>query len=318
MEEGLLDLLRKRVVLVAGKGGVGRTTVTAALALAAARLGQRVLVAEITEPTLQTWSPLASLFGQKLFGDHARTVAPGIDGVMLEPRRGMEIFLTEVFRSRSVVGLAMRSKALRRFVEAAPSLHEMGVFQHLLHLVGRRGERGKPYYDLVVLDMPATGHALALTGLPGIVLRLVPAGPIAQAMRAGQAVFNNRDLTAGVIVALPETLPVTEALELLEGMLRTDVPVGAMMINRLPAVHFTPDELSALDELSLGDAVLGMRSVEKISQAESCLRRLEEKAYLPVHTLREAAGTGRALVESLADDILDGVRDELPPAEGAE
>lgn len=312
----MLELLRKRVVLVAGKGGVGRTTVTAALATAAARTGRRVLVAEITEPTRQTWSPLARLFDRTLFEDHTREIAPGIDGVMLEPRRGMEIFLRQVFKSRSVVGLAMRSKALHRFVEAAPSLHELGVFQHLLYLVGRRGDGGRPYYDLTVLDMPATGHALALTGLPGIILRLVPAGPIAAAMRAGQAVFNNRDETAGVIVALPETLPVTEALELLEGMLRTDVPVGAMLLNRLPSIRFSQQELEALRGLSVGDEVMGMRSVEKISQAEACLRRLEEKAYLPVYALNEAPGTGRELVERLAEDILAGEQDATNLAGG--
>ncbi len=313
----MLELLRKRVVLVAGKGGVGRTTVTAALAVAAARTGRRVLVAEIAEPTRQTWSPLARLFERSLFDDHVRPVEPGIDGVMLEPRRGMEIFLREVFKSRSIVGLAMRSKALQRFVEAAPSLHELGVFQHLLHLVGRKGDGGRPYYDLTVLDMPATGHALALTGLPGVILRLVPAGPIAAAMRAGQAVFNNRDATAGVIVALPETLPVTEALELLEGMLRTDVPVGAMVLNRLPSIRFSPAELDALRALSLGEEVMGMRSVEKISQAEACLQRLTAKAYLPVYTLNEAPGTGREVIDRLAGDILAGDPDVAHDRVGA-
>ena len=301
----MLELLQKRVVFVAGKGGVGRTTCTAALALAAARAGKRVLVAEIAEPTLQTYSPLAHCFGQTLLTAHVRQVAPGIDGVMLEPRRGMEIFLREVFRSRPLVALAMRSKALARFVQAAPSLHELGVFQHLLHLVDEARGVVSPVDDLTILDLPATGHALALTGLPGIILRLVPAGPIATAMRAGQAIFNNPELTAGVIVALPETLPVSEALELLEGMLNTGVPVGAMVINRMPVIHFAPGELAALKALSSAGPVLGMRSVEKVSQSEACVRRLRSRTDLPVHLLNEVAGTGRALVEALAVDILE-------------
>ncbi|MFH1530344.1 MAG: ArsA-related P-loop ATPase [Pseudomonadota bacterium] len=300
----MLELIQKKVIFVAGKGGVGRTTFAAALALAAAKTGKRVLVAEITEPTVQTWSPLAELFGQTLFGDRTREIAPGIDGVMLEPRRGMEIFLRDVFKSRSMVALAMRSKALRRFVQAAPSVHELGVFQHLLHLVSRVNEAGRPVYDLTVLDMPATGHALALTGLPSIILSLVPGGPIAAALHAGQAIFNNPALTAGVIVALPETLPVSEALELLEGMLGTDVPVGAMVINRLPSVHFSAKELAALRDLPSGAALLGMRSVEKISQAAACTQRLRDMTDLPVYTLNEATGTGRTLVETLVDSIL--------------
>ena len=305
----MLELLQKRVVIVAGKGGVGRTTFAATLALAAARTGKRVLVAEITEPTVQTRSPLAHIFEQKLLKGRAGAIAPGIDGVMLEPRRGMEIFLRDVFKSRSLVALAMRSKALRRFLQAAPSLHELGVFQHLLFLVSREDGEGRPFYDLTVLDMPATGHALALTGLPGIILSLVPGGPIAAALHSGQAIFNNSELTAGVIVSLPETLPVSEALELLEGMLGTGVPVGAMVINRLPAVHFSAKELAVLRELPSGDALMGMRSVEKICQAETCTQRLRDMTDLPVYTLNEASGTGRELVEALADSILEEERD---------
>ena len=308
MESAVLELLHKRVVFVAGKGGVGRTTFAATLALAAARSGKRVLVAEITEPTVQTYSPLARIFGQKLFKDRAHSIAPGIDGVMLEPRRGMEIFLRNVFKSRSLVALALRSKALRRFVQAAPSLHELGVFQHLLQLVGRVDEEGKPFYDFTVLDMPATGHALALTGLPGIILRLIPGGPIADALHSGQAIFNNPELTAGVIVALPETLPVSEALELLEGMLRTHVPVSTVVVNRLPAVHFSAEELAALRELPSGDDVMGMRGVEKICQAKACIQRLHDMTDLPIRTLKETMETGWDLVETLADDVLDKER----------
>ena len=300
----MLELLQKRVVFVAGKGGVGRTTFTAALALAAAGTGKRVLVAEIAEPAVQTYSPLARIFGKKLFKDRAHPIAPGIDGVMLEPRRGMEVFLREVFKSRSLVALALRSKALRRFVQAAPSLHELGVFRHLLQLVSSVDEGGKQFYDLTVLDMPATGHALALTGLPGIILRLIPGGPIADALHSGQAIFNNPELTAGVIVTLPETLPVSEALELLEGMLGTNVPVGAMVVNRLPAVHFSAGELAALRELPSSGDVMGMRGVEKICQADACIQRLHDMTDLPVHTLKETTETGWDLVETLADDIL--------------
>jgi len=305
----LLDLLQKRVVLVGGKGGVGRTTFTAALALAAARRGKRVLVAEMGEPTLQAWSPLARLFGHPLFKDQAHEVAPGIDGVMLGAGRGTEIFLREVFRSRSLVALAMRSKALQRFLQAAPSLHEMGVFQHLLHLVDETDDGMTPRYDLTILDMPATGHALALTGLPRIILSLIPGGPIAAALREGQAIFNSPEHTAGVIVTLPETLPVSEALELLDGMVDTNVPVAAMVVNRLPAVRFSEAELRALDVLVSQGDVVGMRGVEKVSRAAACVQRLRDKAYLPIYSLPEAAETGWDLIEALADEIPGEARD---------
>ena len=70
-------------------------------------------------------------------------------------------------------------------------MHEMGIFYHLMVLLGERAHTTGPKYELVVIDMPATGHTLALTELPQILTRLVPRGPVADAIREGQAILNN-------------------------------------------------------------------------------------------------------------------------------
>src|SRR5258706_83390 len=86
----------------------------------------------------------------------------------------------------------------------------------------RRGRaRGRPHHETILFDMPATGHALAMTELPDLLLRLIPRGPIAAALREGQTVMYDPERTTALVVTLAEALPVTESLELIAGLRRT-------------------------------------------------------------------------------------------------
>ena len=90
--------------------------------------------------------------------------------------------------------------------------------------------------------MPATGHTLALTELPGILLKLIKHGPIPKALREGQSYINNPSKTSTIIVTLPEKLPISEAIELMEGLKETNVPLGGMILNRYPEDPFSSQE----------------------------------------------------------------------------
>ena len=212
-----MDLFSKRVILVTGKGGVGRTTVSAALAKAAARNGRRVLLAEIGIPG-GDYSPLARLFGRETFDVKAQSVGEGVRACVLYSRMGHEMFLRTVLPINSLVKAAVRSKALGRLLDSAPSFNEMGVFYHLLTLLREERPGGGYNNELIIIDMPATGHALALTALPENLLQLLPVGPIADEMRLGQSFLNNPATGAALVVTLPEPLPITECLELIDGL----------------------------------------------------------------------------------------------------
>jgi len=150
-------IFSKRAILLTGKGGVGRTTVAAALAIAAAKQGKRVLVAEVGEPDLDH-SPLAAIFGQKTLPKEPIALAEGISGVMIWSRMGHERFLKRVVPVPTLVRAALRSGALRKMLDAAPSLKELGVFYHMLSLVRENPKTGERDYDLFIVDLPATGH----------------------------------------------------------------------------------------------------------------------------------------------------------------
>jgi len=284
-----VHFLDRRVLLISGKGGVGRTTVTVALARAAARAGKRTLVCEIANPEGGP-SAIGRLLGARSIGPEPAPIERNLDACHLWARTGHQGFLQSVLPSRTLVRAALRSKAVSKFLTAAPSFHEMGIFHHLLSLL-QAEEGGRLRHELVVLDMPATGHTLALTGLPDILLRLMPGGPIAALLEAGQAILNDPEQGAAWVVTLPEQLPVTEAIELLAGLEETRMPAGGVLLNRMPSDPFTADERAAVEGWLDGtDGVFGEVAFRRIEAADEALARLHAAVSTPVLVLPEVPG----------------------------
>ncbi len=303
----LRPILERRVVLVSGKGGVGRTTVSAALARAAAAAGKRVLVTEIEEPATQAQSTLARMFGREVLPLRPTLLAPGIHGVMLATEEGTEQFLTDVFRIETLARLALRNAALRRLLHAAPSFHEMGVYYHLLHLIRQLQPDGRPRWDFIVVDMPATGHTLALTALPDILLRLVKRGPIATALREGQGWLNNPATGGALVVTIPEPLPVTESIELADGLRATKMSVVATIANKVPVDPFTAEERAALAELLPPGPLAGKEELARIERSRTSLERLKALTAPPVIAVPAFAADGAAAVDEMARFFQAGV-----------
>ncbi len=290
-------------MLVTGKGGVGRTTVTAALASVAARRGKRVLVAEIAEEG-DDYSALARLFGRDRLPDTPETFADGIRGVRLLSRLGQEAFLGTVLVIPALARAALSSDALRRLLSAAPSFREMGVFFHLLTFLRATRGDGNHEHELILVDMPATGHTLALTGLPDVLHKLVTRGPIPEALREGQAWLNDPRTGAALIVTLPETLPVSESLELLQGLQRSKLACGGFVVNRMPREDFTPEERLALEPLLRSQSLFGEEGFHRLEEARRSVLRLRETAGTPLWFLPEQHDHARPIHAQLAD-VLD-------------
>jgi arsenite-transporting ATPase len=290
-----MPFFQRRIHLITGKGGVGRTTVTAALARACAR-HHRTLLLEIGDPG-EGPSPLARLFGQEHLPSEPAQLEAGLFGARLWAPAGHEGFLRKTLPGGALISAALRSRALSRFLIAAPSFQEMGVFYHLLMLLEQ-----KPTFDQVILDMPATGHALALTGLPAVLLRLIPRGPIATAIKAGQAYMNDPAKADAWLVTLPEKLPVSEALELMVGLRETSMTVGGVFLNRVPEDGFGPEETAALQAWLVERPVQGEAAFGRILDARTAADRLRAQAPdLPVISLPEVPEhPARALVAPLA------------------
>ena len=297
------EMINSRIVLITGKGGVGRTSISAGLAIAAARSGRRVLLAEIGDSE-QSESHIAHAFGRSIIANDPEFVGHGVRACSLQARKGHELFLSSALPAKVLIRAALRSSALNRFLTAAPSFNEMGIFYHLLSLLRARTAHGGQEHELLIVDMPATGHTLALTGLPEILLRLIPGGPIARLLREGQGYLNDPDQTRTWVVALPELLPVSEALELIEGLHTTSMPIGGVFLNRVPKNPFSDDERAALEPLLEKQLTLGMISFKKLAASDSAYAHLKSESKYPITRVSDHPLEGPKLAEALAPELM--------------
>ena len=302
------DLLDRRLVVVTGKGGVGKSTVSAALAMLAARRGKRVLVAEV-----DARERVAPMLGGRPSGPVVRPVLPGISTVNVDPRHALEEYALMVVKVRAIYQAVFENRVVRFFLRAVPSLAETLMLGKILH-EARSEENGRPRWDLVVVDAPATGHAVQLLGVPQALLGTVPGGPLRRDAEWMQALVSDPGRTAVALVSLPEEMPVTETAELDaqigEGL---KLPRGPVFLNAMPDARFTADERDLLRGLSSSVPPLGPAARSAVLQAEQQeraeaqavrLRALLGRAVLPLPLLA-ADRWGRRAVERIAD-AMDG------------
>lgn len=297
-------------MLVTGKGGVGKTTVTASLARYAASQGKRVLCAEMVgDPGAS--SALADALGIDALGIEPITVAENLKAVLLAPHLGHTKFLRDVLPMKLLADAAMRSAAIRRFLAAAPTFPEMGVLYRLLDLVRVKRRDGSDEHEMIIVDLPATGHALALAQIPASLLRVIPTGPIAAAVREGLDLLTDRERTGAVVVTLPETLPVSEALELIKGITLHEIPLSQVFVNRVPFDPFSDEEREAVRGLLAGRApTLGERTMERIDRSRVSLARLQREVRVPIVALQDVWLDGPRLAEEMAS--LMAIEGSLP------
>jgi arsenite/tail-anchored protein-transporting ATPase len=254
----------RELVLVTGKGGVGKTTLTAALGRLAQASGRRVLIAEVT-PDLLTRSVLLSHFGHaRPRTDEPFRIENNLFGVRIAPQSGHRLFLRQALKIRIVVDAAMRSAALTRFLMAAPTFPEIGVLFQIVHFLRQRR------FDHIIIDLPATGHALALAALPRVVHRIVPTGLIGDAIKEGLDCLTSPERCCAIIPTLPESMPVTETSELITALADCDITVGGVILNKMPQSPMNKADRAKLAQWSAQNPntpFLGARELVRLDRA---------------------------------------------------
>src|SRR3712207_5193752 len=197
-------MLHRPLVVVTGKGGVGKSTVAAALGLAAARRGLRTIIAEVARR-----DDVSRVLGGT--GVHEDELAPNLHHISIDPEDAMEEYLVDQLPSRTLADALVSSRAFAYFAAATPGLRELLSVGKVWELAqeDRRTPGARPY-DLVVLDAPATGHSVGVLSAPRTFADAARVGRIARQGRTIDALLSDPARTGVVAVARPEEMPINE------------------------------------------------------------------------------------------------------------
>jgi anion-transporting ArsA/GET3 family ATPase len=301
-------LLDRRLLFVTGKGGVGKTTTAAALALLAASHGKRVLVGEVDAK-----GNLATFFSAPPTGFAAREVQPNLHAMTLDPEESLKEYLALQLKLPMVARIGPLARIFEFVATAAPGVKEVLTVGKFLWEV----DSGR--WDLVVVDAVASGHIVGQLGAPQAINELVHVGLIRQQTEWMVDMLSDAARTGLVVVATPEEMPVNETVELVARLREsTTVDLAAVVVNRVLPELFGRSEEEVFERLEAPDgraALAGAASPPTAARAggarpaagagapASPISALVDAARLAVTLRRTRAGHLGHLRASLPPDV---------------
>ena len=269
------------VTIVAGKGGVGKTTVTAVLARAAIRSGLRVMVVELDDKPA-----LARLL-------------PGIEVLQLSATAALAEYL-EVHGFSRVAKRLAKTGVIEVVAAAAPGIDDIVVLGKIKQLE-QTGD-----YDLIVVDGPAAGHAISFLQSPHSLMNTIRSGPVHGQASDVAAMMIDPARCQVVLVTLPETTPVNEAVETAYALEdRVGVHLGPLVVNGVDQGGELPAE--SAEAGSALRLAAEFRNARRSLHAAECARMANDLALPQVH-LPLIAGSQLSAddIEQLAEALLQG------------
>lgn len=234
----IADLIFGKVVLVTGKGGVGKSSVTAALGRLAAAQGRRVCMIEADAQQ----SVLSGIFGTEV-GYEPKRVAENLYACNVTWYEALHDWVERVVPSKRIVDMILDNRLVRLFLDAVPGNREVVTLSKITWL--------SQEFDLVIVDLPASGHATALMQSPQRTMRLFNVGPLHARSVESQQLLEHPGSHL-VLVALPEEMVVNETVETWQ-TLRQGVPglsVPLVVLNRASRPTLGANEIALLERLS--------------------------------------------------------------------
>ena len=265
-----------RLHVVTGKGGTGKTTVAAALAVALSRGGRRVLVAEV-----EGRQGLASVFGREPL-PHGETQVTTTEGggsvwaMPVDPERALIEYLDLFYHLGRAGRLLQRMGAVDFVTTIAPGLRDVLLIGKVKEATVRRAGAGR-HYDAVVLDAPPTGRIVRFLGATDEVAQIAKVGPIRTQSEGVMALLRGNE-AAVHLVTLLEEMPVQETVDGVRQLTDAGLPVGAIVVNRVREERLARAELTRaaqgrldLDEVgtALADAGVAEPGLAKVLAEEA-------------------------------------------------
>ena len=228
----MIDLGDRRLVLVLGKGGVGRSTIAAALAGNHAARGKKTLLFETNAN-----DRFGTYFDKSPVGTTVTELAPNLSAVNTNPAAALEEYGLMVLKFKSVYEMVFENRITKAFLRAIPGLDDYAMLgKAWFHT--EEEKRGRPVWDTVVFDLPASGHSVSMLRIPWVITETVPEGPLTRDARSIKQLLTDPRRTCAIIVTLAEEMPVNEAIELEQKLTALGIVPQHVICNQMYPDHF--------------------------------------------------------------------------------
>jgi anion-transporting ArsA/GET3 family ATPase len=300
----MLDLLLKHKALVMiGKGGVGRSTVSAAFGVFRARAGGRTLIIEA--------DPRTSI--AKAYGKHPRyepvELEDNLWSMHLGGQESLEEYLSFVV-PRPILRAVFASKLYQYFVAAAPAVRELTMMGKVYHEIERR-DPSRPPWDLMIFDAPASGQALSMIRMPFAARETFGDSMVGREAREVGS-FLRDSKCALVQVTTAEPLPMTETLETHAALQTLGLDTAAIAFNRVSPAAFEPTDVARLARRAARAGLkhidvmtdIARHELNRRARERRALGILERRIARPIIQLTEHRGlSGRTLTNAIAEQL---------------
>lgn len=239
-----MHLLNRQLLFVTGKGGVGKTTVAAAIAQLAAQQGKRTLVCE-----MDAKGALAASFDCSPFPYSPRQIDTNLYGMAMNTEDSLREYLKLFVRIPFVGRIGPLARTFDFVADAAPGVKEILAIGKLCYEVRECN------YDMVVVDAEASGHIVSQIGAPRVISELVQVGLVREQTKWMLDILEDPAVTGLVTVTTPEEMPVNETVDLLERVRQqTQVDIAGIIVNRVLPALFGTRETQVFDQLFSAEA----------------------------------------------------------------
>jgi len=238
-------LFEPRALLVSGKGGVGKSTVAAALAVAATRTGRRTCLVEV-----EGRQAMRSLFNTEPWDFTEREIRPDLFGMSIDPEASLAEYLAMFYGAKRLSKLVVNSTAVDFATTAAPGLKDVLLIGKVKELERRRDPDGRFVYDLVIVDAPPTGRLVNFLRAPEATTELVPVGPIGEQARSLIDMLLDPARLRIQLVTLLEEMPIAETVDSATALEALGVALSPIIANRVLRPQFDSSAAKIIETLS--------------------------------------------------------------------
>ena len=276
-------------MIVTGKGGVGKTTVSVALGMRAAAEGRRTIVCEVAAQ-----ENASRMFEHTTVGFHEVELEENLWAISIDPDESMREYVLLQLKVRAMRDMLFRSRIFNYLAAATPGLKELVTIGKIWELaqLDRKVKSGRKY-DTVIVDAPATGHGVGFLQTPRTFANIARVGPIHSQAQTLDNFITNHDDTGVAIVALPEEMPVNESAALEHDLVNeVGVAVDRVYLNGLYPERFDKQEAEKLTALAATEegapkaaARAALSEFGRARSQRAQLARLRRRAKAPVKTL---------------------------------